>query len=79
LLTDRVYNAEYIMHESNIFAFCMSFALMIFFIAENPKLKQSGFGSLEVACWPLEPKFAGSNLAEAVGFFRVKKSSTRFP
>jgi hypothetical protein len=30
---------------------------------------------LEVACWPLEPKFTGSNLAEAVGFFRAKKSS----
>jgi hypothetical protein len=29
----------------------------------------SGFGGLEVACWPLLPKFAGSNPAEAVGFF----------
>jgi hypothetical protein len=28
----------------------------------------SGFGGLEVACWPLVPKFAGSNPAEAVGF-----------
>ena len=27
-----------------------------------------GFGVLEVACWPLVPKFAGSNPAEAVGF-----------
>ena len=33
----------------------------------------SGFGGLEVACWPLVPKFAGSNAAEAVGFFRAKK------
>ena len=33
----------------------------------------SGFGGLEVACWPLVPKFAGSNPAEAVGFFRAKK------
>ena len=32
-----------------------------------------GFGGLEVACWPLVPKFAGSNPAEAVGFLRVKK------
>jgi hypothetical protein len=32
-------------------------------------LEQSGFGGLEVACWPLVPKFAGSNPAEAVGFF----------
>jgi hypothetical protein len=29
---------------------------------------QSGFGSLGVACWPLVPKFTGSNQAEAVGF-----------
>ena len=31
--------------------------------------QKSGFGGLEVACWPLVPKFAGSNPAEAVGFF----------
>ena len=31
------------------------------------------FGGLEVACWPLVPKFAGSNPAEAVGFLRAKK------
>ena len=39
----------------------------------------SGFGGLEVACWPLVPKFAGSNPAEVVGFFRAKKSSARLP
>ena len=33
----------------------------------------SGFGGLGVACWPLVPKFAGSNSAEAVGFLRAKK------
>ena len=32
--------------------------------------KDSGFGGLEVVCWPLVPKFAGSNPAEAVGFLR---------
>ena len=26
----------------------------------------SGFGGLGVACWPLVPKFAGSNPAEVV-------------
>jgi hypothetical protein len=36
----------------------------------------SGFGGLEVACWPLVPKFAGSNPAEAVGFFGRKILST---
>jgi hypothetical protein len=39
----------------------------------------SGFGVLEVANWPLIPKFAGSNPAEAVGFFRAKKSPSRTP
>jgi hypothetical protein len=39
----------------------------------------SGFGGLEVECWPLVPKFAGSNPAEAFGFFRAKKSSARLP
>jgi hypothetical protein len=34
----------------------------------------SGFGGLGVACWPLVPKFA-----EAVGFLRAKKSSSRLP
>jgi hypothetical protein len=33
----------------------------------------SGFGGLGVACWPLVPKFADSNPAEAVGFLRAKK------
>ena len=37
--------------------------------------RTSGLGGLEVACWPLVRKFAGSNPAEAVGFFRAKKFS----
>jgi hypothetical protein len=36
----------------------------------------SGFGGLEDACWPLVPKFVGSNSAEAVEFFRAKKISS---
>jgi hypothetical protein len=38
-----------------------------------------GFGGLGVACWPLVPKFAGSNPAEAVEFLRAKKSSAHLP
>jgi len=38
-----------------------------------------GFGGLGVECWPLVPKFMGSNPAEAVGFLRAKKSSARLP
>jgi hypothetical protein len=37
------------------------------------ELDASGFGGLEDACWPLVPKFAGSNPAETVRFFRAKK------
>jgi len=36
---------------------------------------QSG---LRVACWPLVPKFAGSNLAEAVGFLGRKNPQHAF-
>ena len=36
----------------------------IFFISQK-----LNFGGLGVACWPLVPKFAGSNPAKAVGFF----------
>jgi hypothetical protein len=32
-----------------------------------------------LARWPLVRKFAGSNPAEAVGFFRAKISSARLP
>ena len=39
----------------------------------------SGFGGLEVASWPLVPKFGGSNPTEVVGFFRAKKSSAPLP
>jgi hypothetical protein len=33
---------------------------------------ESGYGGLGVECWPLVPKFAGSNPAEAVGFLGRK-------
>jgi hypothetical protein len=45
----------------------------------NIKSQINGFGGLGVACWTLVLKFAGSNPAEAVGFFRAKKSSARLP
>jgi len=32
----------------------------------------NGFGGLGVACWPLIPKFAGLDPAEAVGFLGRK-------
>jgi hypothetical protein len=43
------------------------------------KATDSDFGGLEDACWPLVPKFGGSNPAEAVGFFRAKKSPAPLP
>jgi hypothetical protein len=36
--------------------------------------KKGGFGGADVACWPLIPKFAGSNSAEAVGFLKGDKN-----
>jgi len=38
--------------------------------------KQRGLSGLDVACWPLVPKFAGSNPAEVVGFLGQKILST---
>jgi hypothetical protein len=38
----------------------------------------SGFGGLEVACWPLVLEFAGSHPAEAVGFFGRKNPQHAF-
>jgi hypothetical protein len=43
------------------------------------KGKICSFGGLEIACWPLVPNFTGSNPAEAVGFFKVKKSTAHLP
>ena len=53
--------------------------MTIFTIFILAKYLCSGFGGLGVACWPLVPKFAGSNPAEAVGFLGAKKSSARLP
>ena len=38
--------------------------------------EDSGVGGLDVACWPLVPKFAVSHPAEAVGFLGRKILST---
>ena len=43
------------------------------------KQTRIGFGGLRVACWTLVPKFAGSNPAKAVGFFRAEITSARLP
>jgi hypothetical protein len=47
-------------------------------IQDRSKWKLSGFGGLELACWPLVPKFAGSYPAEAVGFLGRKNSQHAF-
>ena len=38
----------------------------------------TSFGDLEVACWPLVPKFAGSNPAKAIRFLRAKNPQHGF-
>ena len=45
----------------------------------NPRFKhKNGFGGLGAACWPLLPKFTGSNPAEAVGFLGRKNPQHAF-
>ena len=46
------------------------------FLSSN--LLTIGFGGLGVACWPLLPKFAGSNQAEAVRFLGRKNPQHAF-
>ena len=41
-------------------------------------ISTNGFVRLGVACWPLVPKFAGSNPAEAVGFLGRKNPQHAF-
>jgi hypothetical protein len=49
-------------------------------VTDEQYKRRSGFGGLEDACWPLVPKFGGSNPAEAVGFFQGEKiSPARLP
>jgi hypothetical protein len=43
------------------------------FVSKHCNWWWRGFGGLGVACWPLVPKFVGSNPAETVGFLRAKK------
>ena len=43
-------------------------------ISFDASLVISGFGGAEIGCWPLIPKFAGSNPAEAVGFLQGDKN-----
>ena len=52
--------------------------LFIYFIFRSMG-RWSGFGGLEVACWPLVPKFAGFTPGRSRRIFRVKKSSVRLP
>jgi len=48
--------------------------LLLKLITHNPH----GFGGLGVACWPLVPKFAGTNPAEAVGILGRKNPQHAF-
>ena len=52
-------------------AYCIELFLCIMF-------RHSGFGGLGIACWPLVPKFVGSNPAEAVGFLGRKNPQHAF-
>ena len=62
---------KYLFKEGQVKLFFIIISRVFYFFYIN------GFGGLGVACWPLVPKFAGSNPAEAVGFLGRKKSSAR--
>jgi len=62
-------------NKNSLTHFCLYYLLLL--LIHNTLFR--GFGGLEVACWPLVPKFAGSHPAEAVGFLRAKKSSAPLP
>ena len=51
----------------------VQFPLLTLYILPNHSSVLYDFSGLEVACWPLVPKFAGSIPAEAVGFVGRKK------
>jgi len=40
----------------------------------NTKGSQSGFGGADIVCWPLIPKFVGTNPAQAIGFLKGDKN-----
>jgi len=61
--------------QEELFSYCIISSKRVIYI----HIHIIGFGGLEVACWPLVPKFAGSNPEEAVGILRAKKSSARLP
>jgi len=53
---------------------CTDSGAVLFALNFNLRLRDNvGFGGLGVACWPLVPKFPGSNPAEAFGFLGRKK------
>jgi hypothetical protein len=62
------------LRQSNIVQLCFWYYLGCF---SNRQYAASVVYGL--ARWPLVPKFAGSNPAEAVEFFMAKKSSARLP
>jgi hypothetical protein len=57
---------------------CLSLYFHFYLISSHNNIDSSDFGGLEVACWPLVPKFAGSNAAEALGFFGRKNPQRAF-
>ena len=61
------------MHKMNIYIY-----IYIYIERERERERFNSFGGLGVACWPLVPKFAGSNSAEDVGFLGRKNPQHAF-
>ena len=63
-------------HMRHILICVLSGSTLYFF---SPTLShKSGFDGLGVACWPLVPKFVGSNPTEAIGFLGRKNIQRAF-
>ena len=76
LMMDQLINPKHSVYAYNweCYGVCDSEFLLLF----SWLVVYIGFGGLAVACWPLVPKFAGSNSAEAVGFLGRKNPQHAF-
>jgi hypothetical protein len=67
-----------VIEDNKMHYFSILFWYTTLHLSDRLTVHHSDFGGLEVACWPLVPKFAGSHRAEAVGFLGRKNPQHAF-